>query len=415
MKRALLLLVVLSVHAHALADEPVTREVFLARADEVALERASTELGADVARARIASARTRPMPRVEIGLAQVDVSGQGAPTSSSLGVVVPVEIGARSRRVSYAEVNAAVIAADADVLRLAFRRDADLAFVAALEADAELALERRALATFEGIVDASARRFARNDLTRGELVDAELAAARARVRVTLAEGRLRERRALLAVFVAEPRAEMVPSGTLDAQPRTLDEDALSALALASRPELASIDLAIERALVEARIARNSLAPTLELSATWTHNGRTSEPQFAQHSNDTLALLVGLPLPSPARASASLEIAHAEQARWTAAATQRRNAILVETRTAIRSYEAARDALAVYTSTVAATIAERRRIVERAFEAGEVTLFERLDVARRAHELDLEMLHARADHERALVRLGFAVGAPASFR
>src|SRR5690606_21197459 len=66
-----------------------------------------------VAEARMGTARMRPDPWLSLGLAQLDISGAGAPTGFSAGLTMPVELGgARRRRVELARVDIELARAD---------------------------------------------------------------------------------------------------------------------------------------------------------------------------------------------------------------------------------------------------------------------------------------------------------------
>lgn len=384
-------------------------EAYIARVDDAARLRASAEVGVDVERARVRVAGARPGARVDVGLAQLDVSGEGAPTSAYLGFTVPIELGARGRRLDVANANVAIADANVSARRLAFVHDATLAFIDALESVATLEVEARTLASYERVVEASTRRLARGAIAEGEMLDAVLAAARARVRVETTQSLIEARGVALVAYLLEPLNAISPEGDLDVAARTFDEEALVERALAHRPDLMAFELAITRAEAEARLASRSRIPTIDLTVALTHNGSTRTEQFAQNRNDTLAVLVGLPLPTPGRRLGSVAVAVAERGRASAALEQRRREVVVEVRAALMAYRGAVARLATHDTTLRETARARLAIAERTFDVGESTLFERLDVERRLHELELEHVRAKAEHHRALVRLATATG------
>src|SRR5512139_1087381 len=141
-----------------------TREVFAQYTDVLALDRVeyldrvasdaprwlTARERTEVVQAERGVARRRPNPFIEAGLAQFDVSGQGAPTASLLAVDVPIELGGdRARRLDEVDARLALNDAELDAETRQLLFGASIAYTDALAAEALVDARTRLLAGYE--------------------------------------------------------------------------------------------------------------------------------------------------------------------------------------------------------------------------------------------------------------------------
>lgn len=359
-------------------------------------------------------ARRRPIPSLTAGLAQVDVSGEGAPTASLLAVDLPFELGG-DRAARLAEADAA-IALETATLALETRellRTAALAYLDAVAAEATvrvreaLAVEHRRSAALDAI------RLERGEITRAQSLRTELERDRAELELQAARSALSVAELALGRFVVtEVPIAIAPAEELGLEHHRHDEASLLREAREHHPALRAAERQL--ALVRARRARVRAArvvdPTLRLE--WQHNGATSEPQFRQRANDTLALLLNVPFPITAPRRAELAVADAEIAVAEARLLALERRVENELRVALATETEADERLHALDT----TLRERARaLVEattEAYERDAATAFE-LAAARRAlEEVELARVEAMAALARAhRVVLALASGAP----
>src|SRR5262245_57715985 len=73
----------------------LTLTIYLRQVANSNLDILSQRLSLPIAEAQVAVARMFPDPQLIGGISQVDISGQGAPLLSTLGVMVPLEMGGK--------------------------------------------------------------------------------------------------------------------------------------------------------------------------------------------------------------------------------------------------------------------------------------------------------------------------------
>src|SRR5580700_4692329 len=120
----------------------VRLDAFLAEVGRSNLEIAAQRSSVSVAEAQIAVARVFPDPTLTAGLASVDVTRQGSPTATTLGLGYTFELGGkRGARIAAATLEHAGARADLDDLLRTLRASAAGAFMDGLAA--RLVLDRK--------------------------------------------------------------------------------------------------------------------------------------------------------------------------------------------------------------------------------------------------------------------------------
>ncbi len=418
MRSALLLLALCAsswptTHARAQSRVELDARAYLARVEQdAALILASPERRA-AALATREVARRRPMPSLTAGLAQLDVSGEGAPTASLLAVDLPIEFGGdRSARLREADARIALTSAELDLEIRGLLRAAASAYVDASAAAALVAARENLLLGFERATELEELRLSRGEITEAQALRTMLERDRAELELRAARAALATSELALGRFLFDDEAiSVVATDTLAAEHEAHDPAVLERLASEQNPWLRTAErrLALARAM-RARIQADRIVdPTLRLE--WQHNGSTTEPQFRQRSNDTLALLLTIPFPITAPRRAELAVADAEIAAAEARLEAMRHRLGIEVRVAIASEDEAR----ARAHDLDTTMRERARALVQAtmaaYERDGATAFELVAARRALEEVELARVEALANLARAHLAVEASVHAP----
>lgn len=367
-----------------------------------------------VATAHRGVARTRPTPGLVAGLAQLDVSGQGAPTSSLVGFDVPIELGGdRARRVAEADARIVLTDAEVEAQSRELLVTAALAYVDALAARANVETRSRLRSGYAQVAALDATRLERGEITEAQSLRSSIESDRAEVELQAAQDAVTTYELALGRYlVSEHLLRVGTTGTLATTHEAHDDEALVAEAIAVHPSLVAANARVEvahAALARVRASR-VVDPTLRVE--WQHYGSTTVAQFRQRANDTIAVLLGVPFPVTAPRRADVALAQAEIDAAEAALATLRRRVEADVRVAAA---AERETSRRAESYEAVLLPRARSLVEamtRAYEHGAATAFELISARRTLEEVELAAVQARADLARAHVALAASVrGAP----
>lgn len=387
-------------------DELLARARASSRAAALAAEVPVTE-------ARVGTAQMLPDPRVTVGLAQLDVSGQGAPVGTTVGVAVPVELGGvRSRRVALARADVALSRAEVEEALAGLELAAALAYVDAQEAEANHALVLEALRVATSLAELDARRFEARELGEADALRTALERDRLLAELRASEGAVRASALRLGAFVAPDAgrvAPILPAEALSSGAGAEALDALVARALEERPLLRAFAAQVARSEASVDVARRERIADVEVGASMTHYAGTDEPQFRQRSNDVVALTLSMPVPFSNRRNGAVAEARARVARDASGYEAAKTQVVGEVRAAYAALEAARQRAAVFSGRELERLGRFVDRAEREYAAGESTLLARLDAERARSEIRRANVAALAELARARLRLARAVG------
>lgn len=390
------------------------RRAYLARVEQDAPVWLASPERIEVAVRLRGVARNRPVPGLVAGLAQLDVSGQGAPTSSLLGFDIPIELGGdRARRVDEADARIALTEAESVARTRALLLAAAHAYVDAAEASAAVEARAALLVGYERVAALDAMRLEHAEITASQALLSSLERDRAEVELLAARNALTTAELALGRFLVESEGlRVVPTEPLPSTHEPHDEAALVERALERHPSIAEATarLAAAQAARRSVRARRVVDPTLRIE--WQHYGATTVEQFRQRANDTIAVLLGIPFPITAPRRAEMAVADAEVAAAEAELAAQRRRVVAEVRVArARENEAELRAEAFETR----LLPRARSLVEamtRAYESGAATAFELVTARRALEEAELSAIVARAALVRAHTSLNAAVeGSP----
>lgn len=306
-----------------------------------------------------------------------------------------------------ARIAAARLTAQAVGERLVWDALALVAQVRGAHADAIAADRRLVLATENAeltrrlaeITDARLRggdisdleaRAPRTDASRSDVVRRALQHDRDLSRLTLA--------ALIGANETSVQLEPRLSQAYDAAPCLVDDSRLRD-SLASRPDVRAAELTIEAAGARARWEHSRV---YTLIGVLDANGRGTEGfEIGPGVN------FDIPLFNRNQGGIGRATAEIERASQLYAATRAR--VIHEVRSADVRASQARQALDAWTSDIVPSLETEQRQAENAYQAGEIPLFNVLDVSRRLVDARMRQLDAQADVFRARIALEQAIG------
>lgn len=362
----------------------------------------------DASHARIDRARVLPSPHLRGGLATLDVSGASAPTVTTLELSMPIEYSGRidariAEATALSEARGELLA----VTELGLTTEAAMRYADAIEAALVHRTRLALLARAEAITVLVQRRVELGDGSELDAAAARIELSRLRAEVITAEGALGAAGValaeLLGSFEREPRATgslvFPDAGSLDAR---IEE------ALAARPDLRALRLAVQAA-EQARLERDrTRAPDASIYVGWQHSFASLGTLFNQPEYD--AILVGLDVEIPVRLAwdGELREADANLAAREAEVAALELSVRQEILAAARAHAAARARTAVLAASLE-DVALAARLVSRTLELGEERLLGVLTAERRLGEAIESYQRALGEEARRYLELERALG------
>jgi len=395
----------------------LTLHSYLRKVAEANLELLAQRLSVPIAEAQVAVARMFPDPQITGGVTQVDISGQGAPLVSTLGVTLTLELGGkRGARVSVAEAEAQVTRAMLEDFLRNQRADAASAYIDALYTRLVRERKQRTLESLEKLLAINQQRLRVGDIGEAALVQSRVEAERYRGDVLAAQAEVRTADLKVAQYLGKASPPLQPDaaafsnrlqGDLKIPARAFDEQQLVEHARQERPDVHAQRLGQEAALFRVKLARANRVPDLTFNVSW-QRSLNSEP-FASPAYDALTATGTLPLPLSRIYRGELDAARHAEVR---AAYQTGSAELraeIEVRTALTRYRAAADQVKLYTQGVLVDADRVHAATLYTYQRGGATLLEVLNAQRTVDEVYLAYYNALADHARQLVLVEEAAG------
>jgi cobalt-zinc-cadmium efflux system outer membrane protein len=384
-------------------------EDYLNEAMRFNLDLAGQRATVSITQASVRTASERPDWSADFGLPVVDLSGQGNPTTYSIGLDAPIELGGkRGHRVRAAKSDLSAANADYDDAVRQLRTTATGAFIGGLSARAILVSKQKSIGELERIVSVNEERHRVGEIGEIELVQSRVERDQFEADVILAEANVVSADLALGQVLGKPErvAEKlpVPDGTLDIPVRTFDVAQLVAAAMERRPDVVSKRRALKATELRIELANVNLIPDVTVSGAYSHLA-AGTGGFAQPADHTLSASLSVNLPfSRWQNRGELETARATktQAEIQLRATQLKAE--TEVRDAYAQYGAAVKRLQVYRDGL---LKDADRVLEArlyAYQRGGATLLEVIDAQRTSADIYLSYAQALADHARALVTL-----------
>ncbi|HTP44947.1 MAG TPA: TolC family protein [Candidatus Acidoferrum sp.] len=379
-------------------------EVLRANLD-LAVQRANIS----ISHAAVTTASVSPDWSANVGLPVIDLSNQGNPTTVSVGLDAPIELGGkRGHRIHAAKADLATTTSDYDDAVRQLRATATDAFVEALGARAILQSKQKSLSQFDRIVTVNEERRRVGEIGEIELVQSRVNRDQFRADVITAAADVYSADLVLGQELGKPeKLETqlpVPDGTLEIHTRTFDVSQLVANALERRPDVLSRQRALKAADLRIELANANLIPDLTVSGSYSHLA-AGTGGFAQPEDNVLAASLSVNLPfSRWHNRGELENARATRAQAELQLRSTQLAVETQVRDAYSRYQAAVDHLQVYQG---ALLKDADRVLEArlyAYQRGGATLLEVIDAQRTSADIYLAYAQALVDHARALIAL-----------
>jgi len=362
-----------------------------------------------ISQASVTTAKVRPDWGLDIGVPGADLSNHGFPTTTSVGLTVPVELGGkRGARVRAAAADVSSTTADyEDAVRM-LRASAANAFADALGARQVLQSKNKSLAQLDRIVGVNDERLRVGDIGEIELAQSRVERDQFKADVISAASDVYSADLAAAQKLGSSdklASQMpVPTGSLEIPTRTFDIDQLVAHALQNRSDVVSRIRAMKAADERIRLAKANLVPDVAVNGSFSHTG-TGSGDFQQQADNTISGGVSLNLPIFRRLyPGELEAARAARAQAELQLRAAQLKVEVEVRDAYEKYQASAQRLNVFRGGL---LRDADRVLEArlyAYQRGGATLLEVIDAQRKSAEVYLAYSQALVDHAHALVTM-----------
>jgi cobalt-zinc-cadmium efflux system outer membrane protein len=373
------------------------------------LDLAAQHTNITISQAAVKTASVRPDWSLDIGVPGADLSNRGFPTTWSVGLTVPVELGGKhGSRVRAATADVLSTTADYEDAVRQLRANAANAFVDALGARQLLQAKTKSLAQLDQIVSVNQERLRVGDIGEIELAQSRVERDQFKADVTSAESDVYSADLAAAQQLGNPDKlgdkMPLPIGNLEITIRTFDLDQLIAHALQNRSDVVSRMRAIKAADERIKLAKANLVPDLAVNGAFAHTG-TGSGDFQQQADNTISGGVSFNLPISRNLNRG-ELESARAARQQAE-LQLRSAQLkveVEVRDAYEKYQSSARQLNVYRSGL---LRDADRVLEArlyAYQHGGSTLLDVIEAQRKSADVYLAYSQALMDHGHALVTL-----------
>lgn len=390
--------------AYAVAAEPETPPLTLARVIEISSTSAPDVRLADMAiaegEARLAGAGVRALENPKLDLSAGPRSGNGTSLDAELGLEIPFELGQRrDKRIALAQAGIRREQQSVEEVRRQAISAAVASFYRVLQAEERLKLAQERKSVADQLLRVAKERHAAGDVATFEVNLARTEVARADSEVFSAKGRLASARSALAGSLGLPTARGIrTAGSIK------DRSFFDAIASAPHPQ-SRADLQAALADVEVSRARIALA---EAERKPDLSFRVSLKREGDENVALGGITVGLPFFNPRQAQ--VQEARVQHRRAQLAAEIRESALSAELEGARDAYAAALEAVRRMESDGLALQKENEKLAHESYRAGKINLATLLQLRRDALETGREYLERLLEAAEAGVELASASGA-----
>ena len=366
-----------------------------------------------VADTQMVTARLRPNPVASVSADHLDWLGtgfddtnNGGPPEMAFRVDLPIErAGKREKRMDLASATHAVaVALFEDAVRT-LRSDVTLACIDILAAKATRDLVADNLRAFEDLARVNRARAAAGSIaplesTRSDVAMLQFRSTAVRADLDLATA-LAKLRALLG---RSPGDALDVSGDLHLVPSPAPElAAVEQLALATRPDLRSLQLTEAKSVADLRLQEAMGRIDYTVGAEYRRQ------QGLAGKSNSLGLFVSAPLPILNRNQGEIARAGAERNQTSRQIAATRAQILSEVELAFHEYAVTRDLVSAIERDLIAPATSARDTSTYTYRAGGSSLVELLDAQRAFNDTMQSYLDAQSSLRRAAARLNAAAG------
>lgn len=363
----------------------------------------------DAAQGRLRQSRLYPNPEFEIEVEDLPTNKFGSFARSANTVLFAQEIvtaGKRKAGIAVAATEAKVTEQEYALLQREILAEGKKAFSGLLAAQERVAVSERLLAISKRNADASRERVKAGGAALVEAVRAEVALARAEAALREAENQKANARKELRRIMGAPGRGPVrvgEPGALYRTPPALPDEKKTRAALAEHPQLAASSLAHDVADRELQLAKRERWPNFEVGLgveTVKEDGEREE---------TLVLSVGIPLPLFDRNQGAIAEAEANRRKAQHERQAGHDKLATRLDQALQDYTTARRQVESYREKIVPGARRSFELVNRAYQAGEISQIELLEAQQTQAETELEYVDALGALWEALAELEALVG------
>ncbi len=415
MTRSLLLVPLYAVVAVApAAAQTLTISQALDEAVQHNLALIAQKANLSIADTQMLTARLRPNPVASVSADHLDWLGtgfdetnNGGPPEIAFRVDLPIErAGKREKRMDLASASRAVAEAQfGDAVRT-LRSDVTLACIDVLAARATRALVADNLRAFEDLARVNRARVAAGSIAPVESTRSDVAMLQFRSTAVRADIELASALARLRTLLGRSPGDALDiAGDLRLAPPATTQDlaAVQQLALATRPDLRSLQLGEARSVADLRLQEAMGRIDYTVGAEYRRQ------QGLAGKSNSVGLFVSAPLPLLNRNQGEIARAGAERDQAARQIDATKAQVLSDVEIAFHEYEANRDLVAAIEHDLIQPATSARDISAYTYRAGGTSLLELLDAQRAFNDTIQSYLDAQAGLRRAAARLNAAVG------
>jgi len=415
MSRVFSYVLAVGVWASPASAQPLTIAAAIDEAVQHNLSLLAARSSLTIADAQMVSARLRPNPVASVSADHLDLLGtgfdeanNGGPPEIAVRVDVPLERGGkREARIAVATaVRSEAEAQFADAVRT-LRQDVTLACIDVIAAQALHALMADTLRTYEGLARVNKARVVAGSIPGFEATRSEVAMLQFRATVVRADLELAKAAAQLKTLLGrspDSALEIVDALAMAGSERTADDvGVVESLALRSRPDLLSLQLAQARSVADLRL-QEALG-----RVDYTVGAEYRRQQGLSGRSNSLGFFFSAPLPFLNRNQGEIARAGAEGDQAGRLIAARRAQVIADVRSAHHDYMMTRDLVAGIERDLLVPAGRARDISSYTYQAGGGTLLEVLDSQRAFNETIQTYVDAQANLRRAIARLNAAAG------
>jgi cobalt-zinc-cadmium efflux system outer membrane protein len=366
-----------------------------------------------IADSQMMTARLRPNPVASFSADHLDLLGtgfdennNGGPPEVAFRVDLPLErAGKREKRMDLASASRAVAQAQFDDAVRTLRSDVTLACLDVLAAKATRDLVADNLRAFEDLARVNRARATAGAIAPVESTRSEIAMLQFRSTVVRADLELATALSKLRILIGRAPGDALDiSGDLRfVAAASPDLAAVQQLALATRPDLRSLQLTQAKSTADLRLQEAMGRIDYTVGAEYRRQ------QGIAGKSNSLGFFVSAPLPILSRNQGEIARAGAERDQASRQIEATRAQILSDVEIAFREYAANRDLLAAIERDLIQPATAAREISTYTYRAGGSSLLELLDAQRAFNDTMQSYLDAQAGVRRAAAHLNAAVG------
>jgi cobalt-zinc-cadmium efflux system outer membrane protein len=366
-----------------------------------------------IADTQMLTARLRPNPVASVSADHLDLLGtgfdennNGGPPEVAFRVDLPLErAGKREKRMDLASASRAVAQAQFDDAVRTLRSDVTLACIDVLAAKATRDLVADNLRAFEDLARVNKARATAGAIAPVESTRSDVAMLQFRSTVVRADLELATSLSKLRILLGHsPGDALEISGDLRfVAAASPDLSTVQQLALATRPDLRSLELTQAKSVADLRL-QEALG-----RIDYTVGAEYRRQQGISGKSNSLGFFVSAPLPMLSRNQGEIARAGAERAQASLQIEATRAQILSDVEVAFREYAANRDLLAAIERDLIRPATSARDVSAYTYRAGGSSLLELLDAQRAFNDTMQSYLDAQAGLRRAAAHLNAAVG------